>query len=75
MGLQGKKAILHNMCPRRGMHPKLHQIWVEEMVDMALPMDEFGIRVAEVSHSDSLGGASIDYGSPDATDQAYLGAV
>ena len=42
---------------------------------MALAVDEVGIRVAEVSHSDGLGGASIDYGSPDATDQAYLGAV
>ena len=39
MNLQGKKIILHDMCLRDGMHPKRHQISIEQMVSIASGLD------------------------------------
>ena len=39
MDLKGKKVTIHDMCLRDGMHPKRHQITVEQMVDIAKAMD------------------------------------
>jgi 4-hydroxy-2-oxovalerate/4-hydroxy-2-oxohexanoate aldolase len=75
MNLKGKKITLHDMCLRDGMHPKRHQITVEEMVKVAKAMDEAGMPLIEVTHGDGLGGASVNYGFPAATDQEYLTAV
>jgi len=75
MNLKGKKITLHDMCLRDGMHPKRHQITVEEMVRVAKAMDEAGMPMIEVTHGDGLGGASVNYGFPAATDQEYLTAV
>lgn len=75
MNLQGKKITVHDMCLRDGMHPKQHQITVDEMVTIARAMDEAGIPLIEVTHGDGLGGASVNYGFPAATDEAYLSAV
>jgi 4-hydroxy-2-oxovalerate/4-hydroxy-2-oxohexanoate aldolase len=57
------------------MHPKQHQITVDEMVTIATAMDEAGIPMIEVSHGDGLGGASVNYGFPAASDEEYLSAV
>ena len=75
MDLKGKKITLHDMCLRDGMHPKRHQITVEQMVDIATAMDDAGIPMIEVTHGDGLGGASVNYGFPAASDEAYLSAV
>jgi len=75
MNLKGKKITLHDMCLRDGMHPKRHQITVEQMVTIAKAMDEAGMPMIEVTHGDGLGGASVNYGFPAATDQEYLTAV
>mgnify|MGYP000309565070 CR=1 FL=1 len=75
MDLNGKKITVHDMCLRDGMHPKRHQITVEQMVDIAKAMDEAGIPLIEVTHGDGLGGASVNYGFPAATDEEYLTAV
>ncbi|MDG2046271.1 MAG: 4-hydroxy-2-oxovalerate aldolase [Halioglobus sp.] len=75
MDLMGKKIIIHDMCLRDGMHPKQHQITVEQMVTIAKAMDEAGIPLIEVTHGDGLGGASVNYGFPAASDEAYLTAV
>ncbi|HVL02059.1 MAG TPA: hypothetical protein VM553_19715 [Dongiaceae bacterium] len=32
MNLQGKKVTLHDMCLRDGMHPKRHQISIDQMM-------------------------------------------
>lgn len=42
MNLKGKKITVHDMCLRDGMHPKQHQITVEEMVTVARAMDDAG---------------------------------
>jgi 4-hydroxy-2-oxovalerate/4-hydroxy-2-oxohexanoate aldolase len=63
------------MCLRDGMHPKRHQITVEQMVSIATAMDEAGIPLIEVTHGDGLGGASVNYGFPAASDEEYLSAV
>ncbi|MCL4103995.1 UNVERIFIED_CONTAM: hypothetical protein GTU68_034857 [Idotea baltica] len=63
------------MCLRDGMHPKQHQITVDEMVTVAKAMDEAGMPLIEVTHGDGLGGASVNYGFPAASDEAYLTAV
>lgn len=75
MDLKGKKITVHDMCLRDGMHPKQHQITVDEMVDVATAMDDAGIPMIEVTHGDGLGGASVNYGFPADSDEAYLTAV
>ena len=75
MDLSGKKVTVHDMCLRDGMHPKQHQISVEQMVTIASAMDEAGIPLIEVTHGDGLGGASVNYGFPAASDEEYLKAV
>ncbi len=75
MNLKGKKVILHDMCLRDGMHPKRHQITVDQMIDIATALDEAGVPLIEVTHGDGLGGASVNYGFPAASDEEYLDAV
>ena len=75
MNLQGKKAILHDMSLRDGMHAKRHQISLDEMVAVATALDEAGMPMIEVTHGDGLSGASLNYGFPAHSDEAYLGAV
>lgn len=75
MNLKGKKITIHDMCLRDGMHAKQHKITVDEMVAISTAMDEAGIPMIEVTHGDGLGGASVNYGFPAASDEAYLKAV
>ena len=75
MNFKGKKVILHDMCLRDGMHPKQHQITKDEMIDIATALDDAGVPLIEVTHGDGLGGASVNYGFPAATDEEYLDAV
>lgn len=75
MDLSGKKITVHDMCLRDGMHPKQHQITVDEMVTVARAMDAAGVPLIEVTHGDGLGGKSVNYGFPAASDQEYLTAV
>ena len=75
MNLSGKKVTLHDMSLRDGMHPKRHQISLEQMVSVASALDAAGVPLIEVTHGDGLGGASINYGFPAHTDEDYLRAV
>ena len=75
MNLKGKKVVLHDMCLRDGMHPKRHQISVEQMIAVAMTLDAAGMPLIEVTHGDGLGGASVNYGFPAASDEEYLRAV
>ncbi|MEH6516167.1 MAG: 4-hydroxy-2-oxovalerate aldolase [Halioglobus sp.] len=75
MDLKGRKITVHDMCLRDGMHPKQHQITVEQMVTVARAMDEAGVPMIEVTHGDGLGGKSVNYGFPAASDEEYLTAV
>ena len=75
MNIQGRKVTLHDMCLRDGMHPKQHQITVEEMITVAKAMDDAGMPMIEVTHGDGLGGRSVNYGFPAASDEEYLRAV
>ena len=75
MNLQGKKVILHDMCLRDGMHPKRHQISIDQMIDVATALDDAGVPLIEITHGDGLGGASVNYGFPAASDEEYLDAV
>jgi len=75
MDLTGKQVTLHDMSLRDGMHPKRHQITLEQMVTVATALDEAGIPLIEVTHGDGLGGASINYGFPKQSDEEYLRAV
>ncbi|HEY9279801.1 MAG TPA: 4-hydroxy-2-oxovalerate aldolase [Eoetvoesiella sp.] len=75
MTLKGKKILLHDMTLRDGMHPKQHQISLEQMTTIARGLDEAGIPMIEVTHGDGLGGASVNYGFPAHSDEDYLGAV
>lgn len=75
MSIAGKKVTLHDMCLRDGMHPQRHQITPQQMIDVAVALDEAGMPLIEVSHGDGLGGASVNYGFPAASDEEYLDAV
>ena len=75
MDLNGRQITLHDMCLRDGMHAKAHQITPEQMVEVACALDEAGVPLIEVSHGDGLGGASVNYGFPAASDEEYLRAV
>lgn len=75
MNLAGKKILLHDMCLRDGMHPKRHQISIDQMAKIASALDAAGVPLIEVTHGDGLGGASVNYGFAAHTDEEYLRAV
>jgi 4-hydroxy-2-oxovalerate/4-hydroxy-2-oxohexanoate aldolase len=75
MTVKGKTITLHDMTLRDGMHPKRHQMTLEQMVSIATGLDAAGIPLIEVTHGDGLGGSSVNYGFPAHTDEEYLGAV
>jgi 4-hydroxy-2-oxovalerate/4-hydroxy-2-oxohexanoate aldolase len=75
MNLRDKRVTLHDMSLRDGMHPKQHQITIEQMVSVAMALDASGVPLIEVAHGDGLGGASINYGFSLHTDEEYLRAV
>jgi 4-hydroxy-2-oxovalerate/4-hydroxy-2-oxohexanoate aldolase len=63
------------MSLRDGMHPKRHQITIEQMQTIAKGLDAAGCPLIEVTHGDGLGGASVNYGFAAASDEQYLRAV
>ena len=75
MNLRGKRVVLHDMSLRDGMHPKRHQITLEQMIAIATALDAAGVPLIEITHGDGLGGASINYGFPLHRDEEYLRAV
>ncbi|AQZ96520.1 4-hydroxy-2-oxovalerate aldolase [Halopseudomonas phragmitis] len=75
MDLSGKKITVHDMCLRDGMHPKRHQISLQQMQAIAMGLDQAGIPLIEVTHGDGLGGSSVNYGFPAHSDEEYLSAV
>lgn len=75
MDFSTKKITLHDMCLRDGMHPKRHQISLQQMIDVATGLDDAGVPMIEVTHGDGLGGASVNYGFPAHSDADYLRAV
>jgi 4-hydroxy-2-oxovalerate/4-hydroxy-2-oxohexanoate aldolase len=75
MNLRGKKIILHDNCLRDGMHPKRHQITLEQMIAVASGLDAAGVPLLEVTHGDGLGGESVNYGFPAHSDEEYLRGV
>jgi 4-hydroxy-2-oxovalerate/4-hydroxy-2-oxohexanoate aldolase len=75
MNLRGKRILLHDNCLRDGMHPKRHQISIEQMISVATALDAAGMPLIEVTHGDGLGGASVNYGFPAHSDEEYLRAV
>jgi len=66
---------VHDMTLRDGMHPKRHQITLDEMKHIAQGLDVAGVPLIEVTHGDGLGGASVNYGFPAHSDEEYLSAV
>jgi len=68
-------VTVHEMSLRDGMHPMGHQISLDTMVTVAQALDKAGVPLIEVTHGDGLGGASITYGFPAHSDEAYLRAV
>ncbi|MES2537959.1 MAG: 4-hydroxy-2-oxovalerate aldolase [Pseudomonadota bacterium] len=75
MDLKGSKIIVHDNTLRDGMHPKRHQITLEQMIAVAKGLDEAGVPLLEVTHGDGLGGGSVNYGFPLHSDIEYLSAV
>ena len=70
-----RHIVLHDMTLRDGMHPKRHQMTLDQMTSIAQGLDQAGVPLIEVTHGDGLGGSSVNYGFPLHTDEEYLGAV
>lgn len=66
---------LHDMTLRDGMHPKRHQMTLEDMKSIATGLDEAGVPLIEITHGDGLGGSSVNYGFPAHSDEEYLSTV
>ena len=75
MNIKGKKVAVHDMTLRDGMHPKRHQMTLEQMKSVACGLDAAGVPLIEVTHGDGLGGSSVNYGFPAHTDEEYLSTV
>jgi 4-hydroxy-2-oxovalerate/4-hydroxy-2-oxohexanoate aldolase len=73
--LRGRKISLHDMALRDGMHPKRHQITLQQMKSIAQGLDSAGMPLIEISHGDGLGGSSVNYGFSLHSDEEYLSAV
>jgi len=74
-GRRGAEITLHDMTLRDGMHPKRHQMSIEQMKSIASGLDAAGVPLIEVTHGDGLGGSSVNYGFPAHSDEEYLSAV
>lgn len=75
MTVKGKRITVHDMTLRDGMHPKRHQMTLDQMRAVAIGLDAAGIPLIEVTHGDGLGGASVNYGFSAHTDEEYLSTV
>ena len=73
--MEGKRVTLHDMTLRDGMHPKRHQMTLDQMKAVACGLDAAGVPLIEVTHGDGLGGSSVNYGFPAHTDEEYLSTV
>lgn len=73
--LEGRRITVHDMTLRDGMHPKRHQMTLEQMKSVACGLDDAGVPLIEVTHGDGLGGSSVNYGFPAHSDEEYLGTV
>ena len=73
--LEGRRVTLHDMTLRDGMHPKRHQMTLDQMKAVACGLDDAGVPLIEVTHGDGLGGSSVNYGFPAHTDEEYLSTV
>lgn len=70
-----KNISLTDVTLRDGMHAVSHQLTTEDMVKVAVALDEAKVDIIEVTHGDGIGGSSLQYGFGKQTNEEYLQAV
>ena len=73
--MKGRKVLMHDMCLRDGMHAKREQISVDQMVKLAMALDDAGVPLIQVTHGAGLGGNTLQHGFALHSNEEYLLAV